>query len=474
MYCTACEEDFPSPQPDGMCLVCGEDLISSPPTNNSNNNNNATTDNGQSSSQSRASSSQRQDGDDDDDDAAATNAMALLASSMENATAINPSALLPLVNQLRGNIPGEQDGGAGLAVVGNNDNVDDDLAGMMLPPDALNPQAGTSASRPTSKAALRNLKRTVLTAQSAELFDAQIRLFEPRSFTDLSPVIGSGVGGCMTLNAVPGEFGPMASSAATLNGNSDNKRQRTSSPSNTAAIVVCSPRTAKGGKLSPQTLAEIATLRQNRMSFVAYVERGDVTFVQKALVCQRAGELETTSNNSNAKSKKSLCIGVIVGNTSSGGGKNEVWPFVMQDTKKEAQKHGLTIPVVMVRREDGTRLVQWAKRKVESADNDAVDLNSKCYTPCQINIHSKEANSHTCPVCTDSFVAGETIVRLECGHVFHESCALAWLTKHNTCPFCRKELPTDDEDYERERRRRENANSGGAAAGEINGHTFYG
>jgi len=27
-------------------------------------------------------------------------------------------------------------------------------------------------------------------------------------------------------------------------------------------------------------------------------------------------------------------------------------------------------------------------------------------------------------------------------------CALAWLSKHSTCPSCRFELPTDDESYE--------------------------
>ena len=117
----------------------------------------------------------------------------------------------------------------------------------------------------------------------------------------------------------------------------------------TAAIVVCSPRTTKGGKLSTQTLSEVAVLRPHRMPFIAYVERGNgITFLQKELVCQRAGVAEKETHKAErASTPESFCIGVVVENTASGGGR-EVWQYVMQDTKKEAQTFGLKIPVAMV------------------------------------------------------------------------------------------------------------------------------
>ena len=139
----------------------------------------------------------------------------------------------------------------------------------------------------------------------------------------------------------------------------------------------------------------------------------------------------------------------------------------MQDNGGEAHKFGLAVPVVMIRRDDGIRLLQWS-----SAENATTSNYMQTYTPCQINIHSKEADSHTCPVCTDSYAPGDTIIRLPlCGHVFHESCALAWLQLHNTCPFCRV---ADDDDYERGRRRREATANAEQADSNINGNSFYG
>ena len=209
-----------------------------------------------------------------------------------------------------------------------------------------------------------------------------------------------------------------------------------------------------------------------------------------------------SSNPSSSTATTSRCIGVIVGNatsssTGSGGG-DEVWPYIMQDPKKEAQQFGLTVPVVMIRRDDGRRLVQWATTITPSTttsnngrqdDNDTMqqlpnnnidnDNNNYYCTPCRIIIRDKDSESNSCPVCADPFAIGDTIVRLpNCGHVFHENCALMWLTKHNTCPYCRSEMATEDEEYESERRRRQRRQTSRNEDDEIlngNGHAnFYG
>ncbi|CAG2063623.1 unnamed protein product [Timema podura] len=53
-----------------------------------------------------------------------------------------------------------------------------------------------------------------------------------------------------------------------------------------------------------------------------------------------------------------------------------------------------------------------------------------------------------CPVCLKLHSLGEVVKVLPCNHSFHSACILPWLEKTNSCPLCRHQLPTDDEDYE--------------------------
>ncbi|CAG9762627.1 unnamed protein product [Ceutorhynchus assimilis] len=62
-----------------------------------------------------------------------------------------------------------------------------------------------------------------------------------------------------------------------------------------------------------------------------------------------------------------------------------------------------------------------------------------------------------CPVCLKEYCKGETVKKMPCKHTFHPECILPWLSKTNSCPLCRDELPTDDEDYEEEKKEKKRA-----------------
>ena len=55
---------------------------------------------------------------------------------------------------------------------------------------------------------------------------------------------------------------------------------------------------------------------------------------------------------------------------------------------------------------------------------------------------------NTCAVCKDEFIIGQECLLMPCQHHFHKDCLLPWLNERNSCPVCRYELPTDDQDFE--------------------------
>lgn len=53
-----------------------------------------------------------------------------------------------------------------------------------------------------------------------------------------------------------------------------------------------------------------------------------------------------------------------------------------------------------------------------------------------------------CSVCKENYKLNDNLTVMPCNHNFHEECLVNWLKLHNSCPICRMELTTDDNDYE--------------------------
>ena len=66
---------------------------------------------------------------------------------------------------------------------------------------------------------------------------------------------------------------------------------------------------------------------------------------------------------------------------------------------------------------------------------------------------------NSCPICKDEFIINEECLLMPCEHHFHNNCLIPWLKQRNSCPVCRYELPTDDEDFEKRKQERINNNN---------------
>ncbi|XP_075236906.1 E3 ubiquitin-protein ligase RNF181 isoform X2 [Lycorma delicatula] len=63
-------------------------------------------------------------------------------------------------------------------------------------------------------------------------------------------------------------------------------------------------------------------------------------------------------------------------------------------------------------------------------------------------VEIRDDNGEQCAVCLKNYSAKEIMKIMPCKHNFHSTCILPWLDKTNSCPVCRHELPTNDENYE--------------------------
>ncbi|OMJ91272.1 hypothetical protein SteCoe_6253 [Stentor coeruleus] len=46
-------------------------------------------------------------------------------------------------------------------------------------------------------------------------------------------------------------------------------------------------------------------------------------------------------------------------------------------------------------------------------------------------------DNSTCAICQEDYDVGETLKKLQCGHIYHENCLKPWFRVKDTCPVCR-------------------------------------
>ena len=148
-----------------------------------------------------------------------------------------------------------------------------------------------------------------------------------------------------------------------------------------------------------------AALQEPAAGKIVILERGKVTFAQKALAAQAAGAIAL----------------VITQNAA-------IWPFLMTDSAGElSSTMSLDIPVVMISQADAAIVG---------------NLISVKRTDAILRVTLKDT---ICSICQDEVEEGQEVLKLHCRHVYHTTCVVSWLQSHNTCPLCRLQMPNDEE-----------------------------
>lgn len=49
-------------------------------------------------------------------------------------------------------------------------------------------------------------------------------------------------------------------------------------------------------------------------------------------------------------------------------------------------------------------------------------------------------NKETCSICMNEFKSAELVIKLGCGHIYHEKCIKEWLSRKKTCAVCKFEV----------------------------------
>ena len=296
-----------------------------------------------------------------------------------------------------------------------------------LPADAMDPTQQARRSRPMSKKTLQNVPRIVVTPVSSLFHKATLDICDDKNDGNNESN--------ETWNSIPTVLGELEWHPPSK-GTSNDFSNVTSAvfELRNATLIIAEPRTGKGNTLSTACRERI---QQATSKVLLYFDRGDgVTFAQKALLAQRAG-----------------AHAVVIGNNVA-----KPWPYVMQDTKGEikAASIPLAIPVVMIPQNSGRNLVEKISSSSVSPPIANLTISATSHAGNPTTGSSSSSSSVDCIICQDAMEVTQTVMKLpDCGHIFHESCAMAWLKQQNTCPYCRHEYPTEDPTYDEERRRRE-------------------
>ncbi|CAN8297827.1 unnamed protein product [Cochlearia groenlandica] len=90
----------------------------------------------------------------------------------------------------------------------------------------------------------------------------------------------------------------------------------------------------------------------------------------------------------------------------------------------------------------------FRRQRREKENNEVPAARAAVVALRAVQVFNSDATSNMgeieCVICKEEMCQGRDVCEMPCQHLFHWKCILPWLSKKNTCPFCRFQLPTDD------------------------------
>ncbi|XP_054787295.1 probable E3 ubiquitin-protein ligase RHY1A [Prosopis cineraria] len=87
-----------------------------------------------------------------------------------------------------------------------------------------------------------------------------------------------------------------------------------------------------------------------------------------------------------------------------------------------------------------SQLLQEVNKKPPGLNQEAMDrLHMEVFSIRETQTEELESRVlQDCGICLETFLDGDKLIRLPCGHRFHSACLDPWVRKCGDCPFCRR------------------------------------
>jgi len=121
------------------------------------------------------------------------------------------------------------------------------------------------------------------------------------------------------------------------------------------------------------------------------------------------------------------------------------WLIFPLDENDDVEDYNNCKTIVTYQKKIEEYLVEWDRLEEEDeVDSDLEEeqkgLDDERISKFKIVIVTSQTSFECCPVCLGMPKKNERIMKLDCNHILHETCATNWLKIKSSCPVCRQDL----------------------------------